>query len=452
MTLDALKRELRPMLALAGPVVLGEIGWISMGLVDTMMVGRIGAEALGAVSIGGTVFYGVAVFGMGVLLGLDTLVSQAFGAKKLSECHRALFHGFYLSLALTIPLTAILLGLFWSMDHWGIHGAVLAPTKGYFEALSWSLFPLLLYACFRRYLQGMGLVRPVMFALVSANLVNVAVNWILIFGHFGAPALGAVGAGWATCFSRVYMAGTLLAAILIHTKSAKTGLWETSFRFDFALGLRLWKLGFPAAMQMALEVGVFATAGALIGRLTPVALAAHQIALSVASFTFMVPLGVSSAAAVRVGQALGRRDPEGARVAGWTSLAIGTAFMSCAALAFFFAPRLILRTFTTQDDVILAGVTLLFLAALFQLFDGVQVVTTGILRGIGDTRTPMIMNFVGHWLLGLPVGYFLCFGAAWGVVGMWIGLSLGLIFCGIILLGVWARRARSLADVPILVT
>lgn len=207
---------------------------------------------------------------------------------------------------------------------------------------------------------------------------------------------------------------------------------------------RLISLGFPAASQVTLEVGVFAAATALAGRLAPAALAAHQIAVNLASLTFMVPLGVASAGAVRVGHAIGRGDYDGAARSGWTAILFGMAFMSCAAAAFLLVPRALIGAFTSDPVVLSIGVLLLFVAAIFQLFDGVQAVSTGVLRGLGDTRTPMLWNLAGHWFIGLPLGYTLCFTAGLGVVGLWWGLSTGLIICGVALLIVWTRHVGGL--------
>ncbi len=204
-------------------------------------------------------------------------------------------------------------------------------------------------------------------------------------------------------------------------------MFETSLRIEMASFRRLIALGFPAAAQLSLEVGVFAAASVLTGRLAPVALASHQIALNIASVTFMVPLGVSSAGAVRVGHAVGRRDTAGAERAGWTALLIGSAFMSVAAAAFVLAPRALVGAFSVDEGVLCVGTALLFVAAVFQLFDGLQCVATGVLRGLGQTRTPMLWNLLGHWLIGLPFGYVLCFVLDRGVVGLWWGLSTGLI-------------------------
>ena len=202
-------------------------------------------------------------------------------------------------------------------------------------------------------------------------------------------------------------------------------------------------LGFPAAMQMTLEVGVFAAASALAGRMLPVSLAAHQIALNLAGFTFMVPLGIASAGAVRVGHAVGRGDHAGAARAGWTALALGALFMSVAALVFTLIPRQLISAFTSDTGVLDIGVRLLAVAAVFQLFDGLQGVGTGVLRGLGDTRTPMMWNLGGHWFVGLPLAYVLAFPLGLGVIGLWWGLSAGLIICGVALLIVWRKRISA---------
>jgi MATE family multidrug resistance protein len=444
------------MFTLALPVVMAELGWMTMGLVDTLMVGRIGPEAIGAVGIGSSLFMGVCIFAMGLLLGLDTLVSHAFGAGRLQECHRWLGYGVALSLLLSIPITVIVLMLADALGHWGLDPTVLDLTQPYLTILAWSIPPLLLYASFRRYLQGMAVVRPVMIALVLANVLNACVNWVLIFGHLGAPAMGVRGSAWATVVARIVMASFLLAVIVYRERSlfawrgqrsAPSIARPRSRRWTFELEpmQKLLALGAPAAIQVTLEVGVFAAATALAGRLAPASLAAHQIAINLAAVTFMVPLGVASAGAVRVGHAVGRRDPHAAARAGWTAILFGVAFMSCAAAAFLLVPRTLIGAFTSDAHVVSIGVSLLFVGAIFQLFDGVQGVCTGVLRGLGDTRTPMLWNLVGHWFIGLPLGYTLCFVSGLGVIGLWWGLSTGLIICGIALLTVWSRHVAVLS-------
>ncbi|MDQ6701427.1 MAG: MATE family efflux transporter [Acidobacteriota bacterium] len=436
------------MLRLAGPIVLSELGWMSMGLVDTMMVGRVSPEAMGAVSIGGMLFYTIAITGLGLLLGLDTLVSQAFGAGDIADCHRSLLSGIYMS----VLLSPVLMGIVWLsipfLRAFGINPAVLRDTMPYIDAIVWSTLPLLLFFALRRYLQGMNLVKPVMLALVTANFVNLAGNWVLVYGNFGAPAMGAAGSGWATCVSRIYMTAALLAYVIRHDRQYRGGLMKTSWLPDAArIGL-LFRLGMPAGLQLFFEISVFAAVTALIGRLDAASLGGHQIALNLASLAYMVPLGIGSAAAVRVGQALGRGEPKAAARSGWIALLLGAGFMSLAAFTFLIAPRLIARVFATDPAVIKMGAALLMVAAVFELFDGIQTVVTGALRGAGDTRTPMICHLVCYWLLGLPLGYFLAFRLGWGAVGLWAGLCAALIVIGVILLIAWYRKARTWTESP----
>jgi len=432
--------ELRAMFALAAPLVLTELGWMAMGIVDTMFVGRVSAEAIGAVSLGTSVFYAIAIFASGLLLGMDTLVSQSFGAGDLDDCHRSLVSGIWLALFLIPGVMGAVWLLVPAMARFGINPSVLRDATPYIRALNWSAPPLLLFFCLRRYLQSIGVVRPILVTLITANMVNIAGNWIFVFGNLGAPRLGAEGSGWSTCISRVYM----LAALIVVIWRREPEVFTVNLRPDFRRIGRLLNLGLPAAGQIGLETSVFATVTILIAKLSSGVLAGHQIALTVVSTTFMMPLGISSAAAVRVGQAIGRRDPEGAARSGWTALALGAGVMSVAALTLLSFPQAIARLFTPAAGIIAAAVPLLRVAAVFQLFDGLQVTATGALRGAGDTRTPMLCHLAGYWILGLPLGVFLCFRESRGAVGLWMGLSAGLIVIGIILLCFWRRTARGL--------
>ena len=437
--------ETKPMLRLAIPLVCAELGWTTMTIVDTVMVGHQAnsAVAIGAVSLAGILYIAVAIFGTGLMLGLDTLVSHAYGAGNLEECHRALVNGVYLSLG----ITPALMGLIWFFEpvlrSLGIQSAVMDQSIPYLRALNWSTLPLLLYFVFRRYLQGMDQAKPVMFALVSANLVNLAGNWALIYGHLGLPAMGTVGSGWSTCVARIYMMGVLLAYCVYYDRRYKTGLRYTRRLPDFFRIWRLVQLGLPAATQIGMEVGVFAIATAMIAKLGAVQLASHQVALNTVSFTYMVPLGISAAAAVRVGQALGRGDSHGASRAGWTAMLLGTGFMGIMTIIFLVAPQYIVRIYTPDPVVIRAAGILLFVGGFFQLFDGMQTVATGALRGAGDTSTAMICHIIFYWLVGLPLGAYLCFHLGWGAAGLWTGLCIALILIGCALLYFWRRKERS---------
>ena len=427
------------MVHLATPLVLAELGWMAMGIVDTMVVGRLSAEAIGAVSLGTTVLNTVGIFASGLLLGLDTFVSQAFGAGDRDDCRRSLINGVWLALFLILPVMALIGACVPLLEWAGIDSGVMRETRPYIFAINWSIAPLLLYFGIRRYLQSVNLVRPVMITLISANLVNLAGNWIFVFGNLGAPRFGTAGSGWSTCISRLYMAVALAVVAL----KSDPELLRMKWRPDFKRIRELLILGLPAAGQIAVETAVFATATVLVGRLNATALAGHQICLTTISTTFMMPLGISSAAAVRVGQAIGRRDLRGARHAGWSALGLGALVMSGAALTLIAVPHFIARLYTPDVPILSAAVVLLRICAFFQLFDGFQVVATGALRGAGDTRTPMLCHFVGYWIVGLPLGTALCFHYAMGAPGIWIGLSAGLILIGAVLLGFWRRTVRK---------
>jgi MATE family multidrug resistance protein len=432
------------MLSLAWPVILAEIGWVTMGLVDVIAVGPLGPAAIGAVSSGSTIFFSFMVFGIGTFYALDTFVSQSYGGGRIDECHRWLFAGLHLALVLSV----VLMGLGWLVAALlplaGIHPDILPLLQTYLRALLWSVPALLAFSVMRRYLQAMNAVRVTMLAVVAANVINAAANWVLIYGHFGVPALGAIGAAYATFAARVCMLAVLAAAILARERARPAGLRDVPFAPDVARMWRIVRLGLPAACQIVLEVGVFAAASALAARISPVALAANQIVLTIASFFFMVPLGLSSAAAVRVGQAIGRGDPHGARRAGWSAIGLTSAAAVAIALALVLFRGPLLALFSDEPSVVSLGVAVLILWALVQPFDGLQAVATGALRGAGETRVPMWVNLGGHWGVGLPLAYVLCFTRDWGVIGLWTGLAISLTLVGGILLAAWHRHSQHL--------
>jgi MATE family multidrug resistance protein len=432
------------MVRLALPVVIAELGWITMGIVDTVMVGPLGPAALGAVGTGSTMFFALVVLGMGTLLALDTFVSQGFGAGQISECHRWLLAGLQLAAVMSVALVAVALAGVALLPRAGLHPAVIVLLQPYLGSLLWSIPPLLAFTVFRRYLQAMHVVRPVMVALVSANLINVAANWVLVYGHLGLPALGVVGSAYATLAARIYLAAVLWGVILLRERKNPSGFHDVPWIIEWARMGRLVRLGAPAAGQVMLEVGVFAVAGALAARITPDALAANQIVLNVAGFVFMVPFGLGSAAAVRVGHAVGAGDGARARRAGWVAIALAVTFALAMSTTFAIVPGPFLRIFTTDATVLRTGALVLLIYAASQPFDACQAVATGALRGLGETRVPMVANLLGHWGIGLPLACYLCFGRAWGVAGLWAGLCLSLVLIGVVLVVVWHVKARHL--------
>lgn len=436
--------ELRQSMRLAVPLVIAELGWMLMGIVDTMFVGRLpnSADAIGAVGLGHLLFLNIVLLAGGVLFALDTLVSQAFGAGKLDECRRTMLHGVYLSGILTPIIVIAVFVMLRLLPRFGITSSVMELLVPYIGTLTWGTLPLLLYFVLRRYFQSMNIVGPISFALISANVVNAFFNWVLIYGNLGSPAMGVEGAAWATNIARLYMFAAL--AGLGWWYDRQQGSFRVPLGFDFRLMARIVRLGVPIGLQIGLEIAVFATAAAMIATIDAISLAAHEIAMLCASTTFMVPLGISSAAAVRVGQAVGRRDLLATQRAGWAALLLGVGFMSLSAIGFMAAGRWIVTLFTSDAAVAAITVKLLFLAGIFQLADGTQIVSSGVLRGLGETKVPMYTTMAGYWFLGLPLGYLLCFQLGMGVVGMWISFVISLTLVAIVLLSVWKWRSQSL--------
>jgi MATE family multidrug resistance protein len=449
-SVKALRREFAPTLRLALPLVFAELGWMSMGVVDTIMVGRLpdSAIAIGATGLAQTLYHCLVICGGGLLLGMDTFVAQAYGRKDLHDARRTLVNGLFLALVLAPVLMLLVLSWPGLMQRFGISPELVGPMTPFLRALNWGTLPLLVYFALRRYLQAMNVVHPIMFALISANVINAFGDWVLIYGHLGFPAMGITGSGWSTCMARVYMASVLGITLLWVESKHKLEGWRGTIRIDFRRALQLLRLGIPAAGQILFEIGAFAAATAMCARLGPLPLSGHEIALNCASFTFMVPFGISSAAAVRVGQELGRGDLAAARTAGWSAVILGAGFMTTSGLVFVSIPKTIAHIFSSDPDVIRVGATLLLVAAAFQLFDGLQIVTTGALRGTGDTGTPMLANLIAYWLISLPVAYLLGFKLQWGALGIWIGLCIGLIMIGVILVIAWHRRLHSRTEMP----
>jgi MATE family multidrug resistance protein len=425
---------IRELLRIAVPLAFAELGWMFMSVVDNIMVGRLpdSAIAIGAASVGSAFFYAFAIFGIGLMSGLDTLVSHAWGAQNLPEARRCLASAFALAALATPAVAACILATAPLLGPLGVNPEVRIQALDFTRILTCSLPLLLAYTCFRRYLQGIHHVGAIPLALITSNLVNLAGNWLLIYGHWGAPALGVRGSALSTVIARLYLAAVLGIAVFRRDPAALRGL-----RPDPALVRQLFRLGLPAALTIGFEVGVFNTVTALVATLDPVSLAAHTIALNAASLTYMVPLGISSAAAVSVGRALGAQDRPNAARAGWHALSIATAFEICSALAFLLLPKTIARIYTHDARVISFSVVLFQIAALFQLFDGLQTVATGALRGAGNTRTAMKWNLIGYWAIGLPLGCWLGFVLHWGAVGFWDALCLALILIGTGLLAKW---------------
>jgi MATE family multidrug resistance protein len=423
---------------LAFPVAVVQVGMLLMGVVDTIMVGRVSALDLAAVAIGHLYFFGVVVFGMGVLYALDPVVSQAVGAGDAVGVARGVQRGFVMASGLALVAMLLLVPAAPFFRAAG-QPAEIVPTAGrYAHGLIAGVLPFYGFIVLRQSLQAMGRVRAILVVVVAANFVNAGLNWMLIYGNLGFPSLGAVGSAWATSLSRWFM---LLALLAVGWPLLRPHV--RPLRRDAVASrplARLLRVGAPVGAQQWLEFGVFGAAGLLMGLLGAIALASHQVALQLAALTFMVPVGVAQATSVLVGHAVGRGDPASARRAVGAGIVTGVGFMTLTALAFLVVPGPLARAFSQDPAVVGAAVVLLPIAGVFQVFDGLQVVAAGALRGVADTRVPMLINLVGFWGIGLPVSAWLGLGLDTGPAGIWWGLAIGIGVVGVLLLYRVRRR------------
>lgn len=430
------RAELRATTRLALPVAGVQVGMMLMSVADTMMVGRLSPTALAAAALGTLYFHNVVALGQGLLMALDPLVAQAVGARDRPAIATAVQRGLVLAALVAVPLGLALLPAGPVLRALGQPPTVVPDAAAYVRASIPGLLPYLAFVVLRQTLQAMQHVRAIVIAIVVGNVANVALNWLLIYGAFGLPGYGVVGSAWASTVGRWLMAGLLLAGAWRTLRPAlrpwRAGHWRAR-----ALA-PLVRIGLPIGAQQALEFGAFGTVGLLMGRLGAVPMAGHQAALNLASLTFMVPLGVGAAAAVRVGHAVGAGDAAGARRAAGAALVCGIGFMCGTAVVLLAVPGALASLYTTDAGVLAMAASLLPIAGVFQVFDGLQVVSLGVLRGAGDTRVPMVVNVVGFWLLGLPLGAWLALRAGLGPRGLWWGLTAGLAIVGVVL----AARVR----------
>ncbi|MFH2202696.1 MAG: MATE family efflux transporter [Elusimicrobiota bacterium] len=434
----------KSVLSLAAPIAVIQAGMMLYGLVDTLFLGRVSAAALAGAGVASATFHMVFLFGLGFLLGIDTLASRAFGAGKTGLCAEIIIHAMVLAALISAPIIAALGAvepLYWLV---GIDKTVADVALEYLAIFRWLALPALLFVCCRHYLQSMNITRPLLFAIAVGNTVNVFINYCLVFGHLGFPAMGVRGCAIASVISACVMLLVGLAAVLRQALRA-----DYMFR-SWSLGtfLELIQLGLPAGLHLMAEVSFFAMVTMLMARFGPVPTAGHQITMNFAALTFMIPLGISLAAAVQVGQGLGRQDPHAAVQAGDTALMLGVTFMAGAGVIYMLIPEQLIRLFTADPEVIAVGAPLLRIAAVFQIFDGTQVIMTGSLRGLGETRLPLYATVCSHLLLGLPLGYWLAFHAEMGPPGLWIGLLTGLGVVAVTLFFMWRSRVAALLEHP----
>jgi len=433
--------DLAATVRLAVPVVVVQLGLMTMGLVDTVVVGHVSAEALAAVALGNLYFISVCAGTWGLLLALDPVVAQAVGARDRVAVVRGVQRGLLLASILSVPSMLALLPGEVVLPLVGQPAEVVPTAAVYARIVAPALPAFLAFVVLRQTLQAMARMRPIVVVIVAANVLNLVLDWLLVFGLLGLPELGAAGCAWATLVCRVLMAAGLLVA-------ARAELVPLLRRLDPAVLelrplLQMVRLGFPIGVQFQLEFAAFGLIAVFMGWLGPVAMSAHQVAIVLASFTYMVPLGVAGAAAVRVGQAVGRGTPDDVRRSAGSALVCGGSFMALCAVLLVGLPGPLAAAFTVDPEVRALAAVLIPVAGFFQVFDGIQVVSAGVLRGLGDTRVPMVVNLAGFWVVGLPVSLLLGFRLGLGPTGLWWGLVAGLGAVAALLLARVASRLRG---------
>jgi len=426
------------MAQVAAPIVLINVGIQAMGVVDTLMVGRLGGAAIASVALGNFYFFNVAIFGVGLLYALDPVIAQAVGAGDQAAVARGLQRGLTLALLLAVPLMLALMPGEWLLRLLQQPPEVAAETAVYARRRALGALPFLCFNVFRQALQALGPVRPVLLAVLVANLVNALANWLLVFGHGGAPAMGVAGSGVATALAMWVMAAVVLVSawpvLRVHIRP-----WRADTLRLRPIG-RVVRIGAPIGVQWFFESFAFGLTALFMGWMGTASLAGHEIALNMAALTFMVPLGISGAAAVVVGRSIGRGDMEAAQREAIAAVVCGVGFMTLSAAVFILAPGWLAARYTTEAATLAVAVALIPLAGWFQVFDGLQAVTSGILRGTGDTRVPAVLHLVAFWGVGIPLGSYLGFRTPLRERGLWIGLVAGLAAAGLLQGGRVLRR------------
>jgi len=443
--------EARAMLALAWPMIMTNLGQTAMTTTDVMMIGRLGPDALAAGTLGPSLYFAPMIFGLGLISATSPMIASELGRRSHSvrDVRRTVRQGFWTALAVVVPVWLLL----WQAEPILLgmgqepHLAKLAAS--YVHTLMWSALPFYLYVVLRSFISALERPGWALGTVSFAVVFNVLANWCLVFGNLGFPALGVQGSGLATALSSTFMFAGLAFVVSVERQFRRYHLFGRLWRADWPRFAALMRLGLPIGAILVFEVSIFNASAFLMGLIGTVPLAAHAIAIQIASVAFMVPMGLGQAATVRVGRAYGARSGEAVALAGRTAFVMGVGFMVLTALLMVSFPRLLISGFidvAAPDNaaVVATATAFLALAALFQVFDGAQAVASGMLRGIHDTTAPMIYAAIGYWGVGLPLGALLAFRFGFGGVGIWVGLSSGLAIVSALLTVRWFRRERML--------
>ena len=441
--------EIRATVALAWPLILTNLSQSLIQSTDVLLLGWAGPKVLAAATLGINLDYACFIFGIGLVYAASPMVAKELGARRHSvrDVRRTVRQTLWSAAALVLPIWAVLWNTRPILLAMGQDPALAEGAETFGRAMMWGMLPALWYLVLRAFVAALEKPTWSLVVGIAAVILNAFLNYALIFGRFGFPELGLRGAGIGSTVANSFMFLAMAAVVLIHPRFRRYRLFGRFWVADWSRFRAVWRLGLPIAVTLALEVTIFNAAVFLMGLIGPASLAAHAVALQIAAFTFMVPLGLSQAVTVRVGLAFGRRDRAGIARAGWTAFVLGVSFMALMALVMLTIPHTLVELFLDPADpanrpVIALAVSFLFLAALFQVFDGAQSVAAGMLRGLHDTKVPMAFAAFSYWGVALAAAVGLAFGLGWDGVGIWTGLALGLAVVAALMLMRWSRRER----------
>ncbi|HEX2963586.1 MAG TPA: MATE family efflux transporter [Ignavibacteriales bacterium] len=418
---------------LAYPVAIGQLGHVMMGVVDSLFVGRLGAVPLAAASIANSLFFLIFVIGLGVTFAISPLVAIASSSGRLKECGLILRNGLVINVTVAFLLIAVILAGSGFLKYLNQPEDVARLAAVYIRIIGLSILPMMIFQTFRQFTEGLSIMRPAMVINIVANLVNALGNWVLVFGKLGLPSLGFEGSALATLLTRVFMAVVMTLYVLRSVRFKKYGLNFGIRKLNVAISKKILGIGFSSGFQYFFEVGAFSSAAVMIGWIGTLPLAAHQIALNLATIPYMAATGISAAAAIRVGSAAGRGDVSEIRRAGFSAIMLTALLEVGSGLIFVFFRDSLPSLYINNAQVIAIASSLLIIAAFFQISDGVQAVALGALRGITDVKVPTLITFISYWVLGLPVGYLFAFYLGFGVRGVWFGFIVGLTASALLL-------------------
>ncbi len=425
-------KEVSTLLKVGIPVIIAQLLQMSMSFVDTVMAGRLSPEDLAAIAVGSSILLPFIVFCLGCMMAVTPIVAQNVGSRKFKQIGKNARQVLWLSQILAIPSFFLLRHLDFAFPLIGVTEEIIPIASGYLKAIAWGIFPAYAFGALRYFSEGLSVTRPAMYIAGIGLLVNIPANYVLMFGKLGFPQLGAVGTGYASAIVFFVMFVAMLWFTVDFDAYKRFDIFG-KFRWPEKVYLfELLRIGVPIGISTTMEVSMFAVVSLLVSTISTLAIAGHQIAINFASMMFMIPFGLSVAISARVGQSIGRKKPKEARFRGFVGVGVASVLMMLSALFIFLFPEKISSIYTDDADVIAVAVQLLFMAAIFQLSDGLQVSGFGALRGLKDTKVPMYVNLVAYWLVGIPVAYYLGFVADYGAPGLWMGLISGLTVAGIL--------------------